>query len=116
MMWFFRAELCLRGWTMIGKKDTCPYCSEKVNMRRSVFNPWERQTQAWAQILDAVRYLIVWNPVILMMAQALFYFLPHTHPVVHVARTATDGVVGGHVHAHVLRGGHVLVHSHNPSS
>ena len=21
---------CIRGWTLVGKKETCPYCSEKV--------------------------------------------------------------------------------------
>jgi len=24
-------DFCIRGWTIVGKKDTCPYCSEKVN-------------------------------------------------------------------------------------
>ena len=27
---------CLRGWTIIGKRDTCPCCSEKVNVREVV--------------------------------------------------------------------------------
>jgi hypothetical protein len=28
-------EFCIRGWTMIGKKDVCPYCSEKVAAART---------------------------------------------------------------------------------
>ena len=23
-------EACIRGWAIIGKKDSCPYCNEKV--------------------------------------------------------------------------------------
>ena len=107
---------------MIGKKDVCPYCSEKVAMScktrapllllpaprmkrthvcpdaiaprgsscmhvcgtsaamreypvglacnnraqvqlQTMFrNPWETQSLVWANLLDALRYLVVWNP------------------------------------------------------
>ena len=23
-------DFCVRGWTIVGKKETCPYCGEKV--------------------------------------------------------------------------------------
>eukprot|EP01043_Picozoa_sp_COSAG02_P058744 COSAG02_NODE_7362_length_3047_cov_4.165875_2_plen_64_part_00 len=26
-------EFCIRGWMIVGKKDTCPYCNEKVRPR-----------------------------------------------------------------------------------
>ena len=61
---------CLRGWTIIGKRDTCPCCSEKVNVREVVGKaPWDQTTVAWGTILDALRYMIVFNPCILLVTQ-----------------------------------------------
>ncbi len=69
---------------MIGKKDMCPHCAEKINargqLRRVLTNAWDTQSLAWAQLLDGVRYLVVWNPLILVVTSALTYLLPHTHP------------------------------------
>ncbi|EIE27720.1 hypothetical protein COCSUDRAFT_6996, partial [Coccomyxa subellipsoidea C-169] len=58
---------CIRGWTIVGKKDTCPTCLEKVDMRK-IFagRPWESRNLTWIQMLDSIRYLIVWNPVLLL--------------------------------------------------
>ena len=76
-------ESCVRGWTIVGKKDTCPYCNEKVRLRGGILtNPWEKQTVAWGQVLDAVRYLIVWNPIILVVVQVVLNVLPHTHHII----------------------------------
>jgi RING finger protein 121/175 len=57
---------CLRGWCVVGKKDTCPACREKVDLR-AIFagRPWETRNLQWVQMLDALRYLVVWNPLIL---------------------------------------------------
>lgn len=33
-------EFCIRGWCIIGKKQTCPYCKEKVDLKRLFSNPW----------------------------------------------------------------------------
>jgi len=68
-------EWCIRGWTMIGKKETCPYCSEKVQLKQLFRNPWEKQGMMWAHILDSLRYLIVWNPIILTVVQVVLYFI-----------------------------------------
>lgn len=27
-------EFCIKGWTIVGKKDTCPACKEKVSQPR----------------------------------------------------------------------------------
>ena len=56
----------MRGWCVVGKKDTCPACREKVDLR-AVFSgrPWETRNLSWLQMLDMVRYLVVWNPLIL---------------------------------------------------
>lgn len=32
-------EYCIRGWCIIGKKQTCPYCKEKVDLKRLFKNP-----------------------------------------------------------------------------
>ena len=64
---------------MIGKKDICPYCSEKVNIQGLVRNFWEKQTMTYANLLDAVRYLIVWNPIIVLVVQAILYMI-NEHP------------------------------------
>eukprot|EP01114_Cavostelium_apophysatum_P013662 TRINITY_DN3358_c0_g1_i1.p1 TRINITY_DN3358_c0_g1~~TRINITY_DN3358_c0_g1_i1.p1 ORF type:complete len:336 (-),score=24.54 TRINITY_DN3358_c0_g1_i1:88-990(-) len=66
-------EWCIRGWTMIGKKDTCPYCSEKVQLNHLFKNPWEKQGILFANLLDSLRYLIVWNPIILTAVNFLLY-------------------------------------------
>lgn len=43
------------GWTIVGKKDTCPVCLEKVDLR-SIFadRPWETRNLNWNQMLDMV--------------------------------------------------------------
>lgn len=33
-------EFCIRGWCIIGKKQTCPYCKEKVDLKRLFSNPY----------------------------------------------------------------------------
>lgn len=66
---------------MIGKKNTCPYCSEKVPDLKKLFNnPWEQPGIIWAQLLDTLRYLIVWNPIIFTIIQIVIYVIdpPHT--------------------------------------
>ena len=32
--------ICIRGWTVIGKKDMCPCCKEKVDLNAFKKNPW----------------------------------------------------------------------------
>merc|ERR1712228_257971 len=63
---------CIRGWIMIGKRDVCPVCKEKVNLKGIFANPWQKQDRMWSQLLDGVRYLMVWNPVIVLAANLVF--------------------------------------------
>ena len=68
-------ESCIRGWTIVGKKDVCPCCKEKVDLK-AMFpggNPWARRSVLWAHLLDAIRYLIVWNPLIMVFLQLFLY-------------------------------------------
>ena len=46
------------GWTIVGKKDTCPVCAEKVDLK-AVFadRPWETTNLNWNQMLDMVLLL-----------------------------------------------------------
>ena len=36
-------EFCIRGWCIVGKKQTCPYCKEKVDIKRMFTNPYPLQ-------------------------------------------------------------------------
>lgn len=68
-------EECIRGWTIVGKKDICAFCGEKVNLSHLRTNPWNTQTVAWSQLLDVVRYLVAWNPLIMLTVQAVLMVL-----------------------------------------
>ncbi|KGL88552.1 RING finger protein 121, partial [Charadrius vociferus] len=59
-------EFCIRGWCIVGKKQTCPYCKEKVDLKRMFSNPypfssWERPHVMYGQLLDWLRYLVAWQ-------------------------------------------------------
>lgn len=62
-------ESCIRGWCLIGKKSMCPYCKEKVDMKQFITNPWDTQQALYLQLLDLLRYFIVWQPLIFLFAQ-----------------------------------------------
>lgn len=68
-------ESCIRGWVIVGKKDTCPYCSEHVRLQDVFNSPWEKHSIAWSVVLDSLRYLIVFNPIICIMMQMALYVL-----------------------------------------
>ncbi|KAH9638483.1 hypothetical protein HF086_016808 [Spodoptera exigua] len=41
-------EFCIRGWCIVGKKQTCPYCKEKVDLKRMFTNPcWTGSAGSW---------------------------------------------------------------------
>ena len=71
-------EFCIRGWIIVGKKDTCPYCNEKVDLKSTFTTPWEKTSIVWANLLDMVRYLVVWNPIIIMVTQAILLAMGFT--------------------------------------
>ncbi|KAJ3339731.1 hypothetical protein HDU93_007847 [Gonapodya sp. JEL0774] len=68
-------EKCIRGWVIVGKKTTCPYCKEKVDTSRFTRGPWETQQVLYLSMLDFVRYLLVWQPIIFGTVNAAFYVL-----------------------------------------
>eukprot|EP00210_Caulerpa_lentillifera_P009503 g9063.t1 len=68
-------EFCIRGWTLIGKKDTCPTCGEKVDLKALYMNrPWETTNLTWIKMLDAIRYLVVWNPIVFFLIHLFLQF------------------------------------------
>ncbi|GAB4824246.1 hypothetical protein N2152v2_011292 [Parachlorella kessleri] len=69
-------EAPAEGWTIVGKKDVCPACYEKVDLRALYSDrPWETRNLSWIQMLDMVRYLVVWNPVILIVLHFAFHLV-----------------------------------------
>jgi RING finger protein 121 len=68
-------ESCIRGWCLVGKKDMCPYCKEKVALKRFSTNPWDTQQLLYLNLLDGLRYLIVWQPVVLITVQVVIRIL-----------------------------------------
>merc|ERR1719370_71149 len=68
-------EFCIRGWCIVGKKQTCPYCHEKVDLKRMFPNPWEKPHVMYGQLLDWVRWLVCWQPVILLLVQGINWAL-----------------------------------------
>lgn len=74
--YFFRFhEFCIRGWCIVGKKQTCPYCHEKVDLKRMFPNPWEKPHMMYAQLLDWLRWLVCWQPIILVLVQGINWIL-----------------------------------------
>jgi len=68
-------EFCIRGWCIVGKKQTCPYCQERVDLKRMFKNPWEKPHVLFGQLLDFIRYFVVWLPVILVTVQIIYTVL-----------------------------------------
>ena len=68
-------EFCIRGWCIVGKKQTCPYCKEKVDLKRLFPGPWERPQVMYGNLLDWIRYLVAWQPVIIGIVQAINWSL-----------------------------------------
>ena len=67
---------CIKGWLIVGKKDTCPSCQEKVDLRQVCSDkPWETRNLSWIQMLDMVRYMIVWQPTIMTGLHLIFHVL-----------------------------------------
>lgn len=62
---------CIRGWIVLGKQQTCPYCKEKVDLQRMFRNPWSKPHLFYGRLLDWARYLIAWQPLIIFIVQGV---------------------------------------------
>ncbi|KAI9219837.1 hypothetical protein BC828DRAFT_385086 [Blastocladiella britannica] len=65
-------EQCIRGWAIIGKKDICPYCREKVDMSAFHEHVWDKAQHYYLQLIDMLRYLVVWQPLIFLAVQEIY--------------------------------------------
>ncbi|VVC90149.1 unnamed protein product [Leptidea sinapis] len=68
-------EFCIRGWCMVGKKQTCPYCKEKVDLKLMFTNPWDRPHMLYGQLLDWIRWLIALQPLVLLFVHLINWSL-----------------------------------------
>ncbi|XP_067948148.1 E3 ubiquitin ligase Rnf121-like isoform X1 [Watersipora subatra] len=69
-------EFCIRGWYIVGKKQTCPYCKEKVDLKRLfASSPWEQTHIYYNSYLDFVRFLVAWLPIIFTIVQGFNWML-----------------------------------------
>ncbi|KAH9259386.1 hypothetical protein BASA81_002429 [Batrachochytrium salamandrivorans] len=65
---------CIRGWTVLGKRGVCPTCNEKADLSfLTLSSPWAKGSESWSEFLDLLRMLLVWNPIIFMVAMGMFY-------------------------------------------
>ena len=73
---------CILGWALVGKRDTCPFCKEIVNLGDILPEggkwAWNspRLNFCWIKCLIVMRYILVWNPLICYTA---LYFLKVFH-------------------------------------
>lgn len=54
-------EYCIYGWCLVGKRQVCPFCREKVDLGR-LFSalPFQKPHYLYGNILDFIRYLFAW--------------------------------------------------------
>jgi RING finger protein 121 len=68
-------EICIKGWTIVGKKDVCPCCKEKVDLSPFKTNPWTTTQVMYLNLLDFFRYVLVWNPIVFLIVHYVIEFL-----------------------------------------
>lgn len=69
-------EYCIYGWCLVGKKQVCPFCREKVDLNKLFASlPFQKPHYLYGNLLDFIRYLIAWQPVIIFAVQCFNYVL-----------------------------------------
>jgi len=68
-------EFCIRGWCIVGKKQICPLCKEKVDLKRMFPNPWDKPHLLYGNLLNWIRYLVAWQPLIITIVQGINWTL-----------------------------------------
>ncbi|KAJ2559027.1 hypothetical protein EV175_000534 [Coemansia sp. RSA 1933] len=66
---------CIRGWCVVGKKDVCPFCSEKVDLEEFKRNPWDKQELFYVTALEYMRFFVSWQPLTLLFLTVVFWLL-----------------------------------------
>jgi RING finger protein 121 len=52
---------CISGWCLVGKKHSCPYCNEKVDLKSVIpESPWNSKNVSllWLNLLTLLRFLL----------------------------------------------------------
>lgn len=54
-------EYCIYGWCLVGKRQVCPFCREKVDLNR-LFSAliFQKPHYLYGNLLDFIRYLFAW--------------------------------------------------------
>lgn len=68
-------EFCIRGWVIVGKKQTCPSCKEKVDLKQFSTTPWEKVYIMYSGFLDWCRFMVCWMPIIMGIVQGINHVL-----------------------------------------
>ncbi|MES1902095.1 MAG: hypothetical protein MHPSP_000513 [Paramarteilia canceri] len=63
-------DFCIRGWCMIGKKNMCAYCHEKVDLSTTFDRPWDQVDLMYGTFLDTFRYFTGWLPAMIIFWRA----------------------------------------------
>ncbi|KAI8324684.1 hypothetical protein GQ54DRAFT_309047 [Martensiomyces pterosporus] len=58
---------CIRGWCVVGKRDICPFCREKVDLDAFKQHPWDKQEMFYVAALEYMRFFISWQPMTLLL-------------------------------------------------
>ena len=67
-------QYCIFGWCLVGKKQLCPFCREKVDLNKLFSSlPFQKPHYLYGNLLDFIRYLIAWQPLILFAVQGVNY-------------------------------------------
>jgi len=69
-------EYCIYGWSLVGKKQMCPFCREKVDTSKLFSNlSFQKPHYLYGNLLDFIRYLLAWQPLIIFAVQGVNYVL-----------------------------------------
>ena len=69
-------EYCIYGWSLVGKKQVCPFCREKVDTSRLFSSlAFQKPHYLYGNLLDFIRYLVAWQPLIIFAVQGINYLL-----------------------------------------
>ncbi|KAJ1966071.1 hypothetical protein GGI12_000336 [Dipsacomyces acuminosporus] len=66
---------CIRGWCVVGKRDICPFCREKVDLEMFKQNPWDKQEIFYITALEYMRFFISWQPLTLLLLTGVYWLL-----------------------------------------
>lgn len=65
-------EYCIYGWCLVGKKQLCPFCREKVDTSKLFSSlSFQKPHYLYGNLLDFIRYLLAWQPLIIFAVQGV---------------------------------------------